>query len=76
MRELRAAHGQLLARNGFHEEAVEELLAAGALTDAYTSAKLRSSVSSTDWTSSSLTAGSRRYRLLCRSAMSGSPKPS
>ena len=39
VRELRAAHGRLLARRGFHEEAVEELLAAGALTDAYTSAK-------------------------------------
>ena len=39
VRELRAAHGQLLARRGFHEEAVEELLAAGALTDAFTSAK-------------------------------------
>ena len=39
MRELRAAHGRQLARSGFHEEAVEELLAAGALTDAYTSAK-------------------------------------
>jgi ATP/maltotriose-dependent transcriptional regulator MalT len=39
VRELRAAHGRQLARRGFHEEAVEELLAAGALTDAYTSAK-------------------------------------
>ena len=39
VRELRAAHGRLLAANGFHEEAVEELLGAGALTDAYTSAK-------------------------------------
>src|ERR1700758_1498387 len=37
--ELRAAYGRLLARRGFHEEAVEELLAAGALTDAYASAK-------------------------------------
>ena len=76
VRELRAAHGRLLARRGFHEEAVEELLAAGALTDAYTSAKLRSSVSSTVWTSPSPIAGSRRYRPLCRSATSGSPKPS
>jgi DNA-binding SARP family transcriptional activator len=39
VRELRAAHGRLLAANGFHEEAVEELLGAGALSDAYTSAK-------------------------------------
>src|SRR6478672_1703968 len=39
VRGLRAAHGRQLARNGFHEEAVEELLAAGALTDAYASAK-------------------------------------
>ena len=39
VRELRAAHGRLLARRGFYEEAVEELLAAGALTDAYTSAR-------------------------------------
>src|SRR5262245_46203801 len=39
VRELRAAYGQLLAGKGFHEEAVEELLAAGALTDAFTSAK-------------------------------------
>ncbi len=39
VRELRAAHGRLLARRGFHEEAVEELLAAGALADAYTSAR-------------------------------------
>jgi DNA-binding SARP family transcriptional activator len=38
-RELRAAYGRLLARKGFHEEAVEELLAAGALTVAYASAK-------------------------------------
>ncbi|MDT5411957.1 MAG: hypothetical protein QOG14_4177 [Mycobacterium sp.] len=37
--ELRAAYGRLLARRGFHEEAVEELLGAGALTDAYASAK-------------------------------------
>jgi DNA-binding SARP family transcriptional activator len=39
VRDLRAAHGKLLARKGFHEEAVEELLAAGALSDAYTSAQ-------------------------------------
>ena len=39
VRELRSAHGRQLARKGFHEEAVEELLAAGALTDAFTSAK-------------------------------------
>ena len=39
VRELRTAHGRLLAANGFHEEAVEELLGAGALSDAYTSAK-------------------------------------
>src|ERR1700757_3239603 len=39
VRELRAAHGRLLAANGFHEEAVEELVGAGALSDAYTSAK-------------------------------------
>jgi ATP/maltotriose-dependent transcriptional regulator MalT/DNA-binding SARP family transcriptional activator len=39
LRELRAAHGRLLARKGFHEEAVEELLAAGALAEAFTSAK-------------------------------------
>ena len=39
VRELRAAHGRQLARRGFHEEAVEELLAAGALADAYASAK-------------------------------------
>ncbi len=39
VRELRAAYGRLLAANGFHEEAVEELLGAGALSDAYTSAK-------------------------------------
>ena len=38
--ELRAAHGRQLARRGFHEEAVEELLGAGALTDAYAAAKL------------------------------------
>jgi DNA-binding SARP family transcriptional activator len=37
--DLRAAYGKLLARKGFHEEAIEELLAAGALTDAFTSAK-------------------------------------
>src|SRR4029077_19344339 len=39
VRELRAAHGRLLAANGFHEEAVEELVGAGALGDACTSAK-------------------------------------
>ncbi|HYZ67357.1 MAG TPA: BTAD domain-containing putative transcriptional regulator [Mycobacterium sp.] len=39
VQELRAAHGRCLARKGFHEEAVEELLAAGALTDALPSAK-------------------------------------
>ncbi|GAS91817.1 BTAD domain-containing putative transcriptional regulator [Mycolicibacterium brisbanense] len=39
VRELRAAHGRLLASNGFHEEAVEELLAVSALTDAYASAR-------------------------------------
>jgi DNA-binding SARP family transcriptional activator len=39
VRELRAAYGRCLARKGFHEEAVEELLAAGALTDALASAK-------------------------------------
>lgn len=39
VRELRTAYGKLLARKGFHEEAVEELLAAGALTDALTSAR-------------------------------------
>jgi DNA-binding SARP family transcriptional activator len=39
VRELRAAYGRLLAAKGFHEEAVEELLGAGALGDAYTSAK-------------------------------------
>jgi DNA-binding SARP family transcriptional activator len=39
VRELRAAHGQLLASKGFHEEAVEELLGAGALRDAFSSAK-------------------------------------
>ncbi|MBV9526467.1 MAG: transcriptional activator domain protein [Candidatus Dormibacteraeota bacterium] len=39
VRELRTAYGRLLARRGVHEEAVEELLAAGALTDAFTSAK-------------------------------------
>lgn len=37
--ELRAAYGRLLAGNGFHEEAVTELFAAGALSDALTSAK-------------------------------------
>ena len=37
--ELRAAYGRSLAGKGFHEEAVNELLAAGALTDALTSAK-------------------------------------
>jgi DNA-binding SARP family transcriptional activator len=37
--EVRAAYGQLLANKGYHEEAVEELLAAGALAQAYTSAK-------------------------------------
>lgn len=37
--ELRAAYGRLLAGKGFHEEAVTELLAAGALSDALTSAK-------------------------------------
>lgn len=37
--ELRAAHGRHLASHAFHEEAVEELLAAGALTDAYASAQ-------------------------------------
>jgi hypothetical protein len=37
--ELRAAYGRHLASHGFHEEAVEELLAAGALTDAYASAQ-------------------------------------
>jgi ATP/maltotriose-dependent transcriptional regulator MalT/DNA-binding SARP family transcriptional activator len=36
---LRAAHGRYLASHGFHEEAVEELLAAGALSDAYASAQ-------------------------------------
>jgi DNA-binding SARP family transcriptional activator len=39
VRELRTAYGKLLAHKGFHEEAVEELLAAGALTDALTSAR-------------------------------------
>jgi DNA-binding SARP family transcriptional activator len=39
VRELRAAFGRLLARKGFHEEAVEELLAAGVLRDALNSAK-------------------------------------
>jgi ATP/maltotriose-dependent transcriptional regulator MalT/DNA-binding SARP family transcriptional activator len=39
VRDLRAAYGRLLARMGFHEEAVEELLTAGELTDAFTSAK-------------------------------------
>lgn len=37
--ELRAAYGRMLAGKGFHEEAVTELLAAGALSDALTSAK-------------------------------------
>ncbi|OBG28532.1 BTAD domain-containing putative transcriptional regulator [Mycobacterium sp. 852002-51057_SCH5723018] len=37
--ELRAAYGRLLARKGFHEEAVEELLGAGVLGEALTSAK-------------------------------------
>jgi DNA-binding SARP family transcriptional activator len=36
---LRASYGRLLAGNGFHEEAVQELLAAEALTDALPSAK-------------------------------------
>lgn len=40
VRELRVAYGRLLACKGFHEEAVEELLAAGALTDAYSSAEI------------------------------------
>jgi DNA-binding SARP family transcriptional activator len=39
VRELRTAHGKLLACKGFHEEAVEELLAAGALTDALAPAR-------------------------------------
>jgi DNA-binding SARP family transcriptional activator len=39
VRELRRAYGRLLAHNGFHEEAVEELLAAGALIDAFASAR-------------------------------------
>ena len=77
VRELRAAHGRLLARRGFHEEAVEELLAAGALTDAYTSAKTCDPrCHRRVWTSPLPIAGSRRYRPLCRSATSGSPKPS
>jgi hypothetical protein len=77
VRELRAAHGRLLAANGFHEEAVEELLGAGALSAPHTPRLSgRFSVSSGVWTSPSLIAGSRRYRLLCPSAMSGSPKPS
>lgn len=37
--ELRAAHGRLLAGKGFHEEAVKELLAAGALKDALSPAE-------------------------------------
>lgn len=37
--DLRAAYGRHLAAHGFHEEAVEELLAAGAFTDAYASAQ-------------------------------------
>jgi DNA-binding SARP family transcriptional activator len=37
--ELRAAYGRSLAGKGFHEKAVGELLAAGALSDALTSAK-------------------------------------
>jgi DNA-binding SARP family transcriptional activator len=39
VRELRTAHGKLLGCKGFHEEAVEELLAAGALTDALAPAR-------------------------------------
>jgi DNA-binding SARP family transcriptional activator len=39
VRELRGAYGRLLAGKGFDEEAVEELLGAGALTDAVLSAK-------------------------------------
>ena len=38
VRELRAAHGRLLAANGFHEEAVEELCVAaeiGAIVGVY-----------------------------------------
>lgn len=39
VRELRAAYGRSLADKGFHEEAVTEFLAAGALPEALTSAK-------------------------------------
>lgn len=37
--ELRTAYGRLLASQGFHEEAVDELIAAGALQDACSSAR-------------------------------------
>lgn len=37
--QLRSAYGRLLAGKGFHEEAANELLAAGALSDALTSAR-------------------------------------
>ena len=39
VRALRLAHGRLLAEEGLHEEATEELLSAGAPSEAFQSAR-------------------------------------